>query len=68
MNRKRARHLWLELSRRIYLDNYGTLKGFGKIAKHYRDEYRHTDYSKTGGYKAGWENDIVKQLRDYYNM
>lgn len=68
MNRKRAGHLMLELSRRIYLDYNGTLKGFGKVAQHYRDEYRHTDYSKTGGYKVSWESEIMKKLRELYKM
>ena len=69
MNRKRARHLLLELSRRIYLEQHGTLKGFGNISRHYRDEWRHLDYSVTGGYKNAWNNSpIMKELREHFGM
>lgn len=68
MNRKRARHLVLELARRVYQKENGTLKGFGYIARHYRDEYRHLDYGKTGGYKAAWNHPYMKDLREMYGM
>ena len=68
MTRKKARKLTMELSRRIYLDSHGTLKGFGKVSKLYNDDWRHKDYSVTGGYKKGWNNDIMVQLRQSFGM
>ena len=68
MTRKKARKLMTELSRRIYLENHGTLKGFGKVSKFYNDNWRHIDYSKTGGYKKAWNNDIMVQLRQSFGM
>ena len=68
MTRKRARHLTLELCRRLYLKDHGTLKGFGRIAAHYRDDWRHTDYTTTGGYKKAWNLDIMVQLREILGM
>ena len=68
MNRKRARHLLLEVSRRLYLKEHGNLKGFGKIAKFYNDDWRHTDYKVTGGYKAAWNNEIMVRLRESVGM
>lgn len=68
MNRKRARHLLLELSRRLYLAEHGNLKGFGKVARFYNDDWRHTDYKVTGGYKAAWNSDIMMKLRRSLDM
>lgn len=68
MTRKKARHLNMELCRRLYEREHGTLKGFGIIAKWYSDSWRHTDYSKTGGYKATWNNDVMVQLRKSVGM
>ena len=59
MTRKRARHLMLELSRRIQLVQCGNLKGFGKIARFYDDNWRHIDYKSTGGYKSAWNSEII---------
>lgn len=67
MNRKRARHLFMELARRNYLDYYGSLKGFGKVAKFYRDEWK-PDISIIGSYKSAWEHSTVKEMRSLYNM
>lgn len=67
MNRKRARHLFLELARRNYLEYYGSLKGFGNVAKFYRNEWK-PDITKIGGYKASWEYPVVKELRKHFNM
>lgn len=68
MTRKRARHLLLEMSRRLYLKEHGNLKGFGKIARHYNDRWRHRDYRTTGGYKVSWNSDMMKLLRDMVGM
>ena len=68
MTRKRARHLLLEVSRRAYLKQYGSLKGWGKIAKHYRDDWRHKDYTATGGYKNAWNSEIMTLLRESVGM
>lgn len=68
MTRKKARHLNLELCRRLYLKEHGNLKGFGKIAKFYSDSWRHKDYSKTGGYKAAWNNEVMVTLRKSVEM
>lgn len=68
MSRKRARHLLLELSRRLYLKEHGNLKGFGKIAKFYNDDWRHKDYKTTGGYKKAWNSDLMVQLRATLGM
>lgn len=68
MTRKRARHLLLEMSRRLYMQEHGTLKGFGKVAKHYSDSWRHANYSITGGYKAAWNSEIMVALRKAVDM
>lgn len=68
MKRKRARHLLLEVARRVYLGQHGTLKGFGKVAKFYRDEWRHLDYTATGGYKAAWNCEAMAALRKSVGM
>lgn len=68
MKRKRARGLLLELCRRMYLKEHGTLKGFGKVAKYYRDEWRHKDYRITGGYKKAWNHDYMVTLRKACGM
>ncbi len=68
MSRKRARHLMLELARRIHKNYYGNLKGFGKTARFYSDDWRHLDYKSTGGYKASWNSEIIRQLRDSVGM
>ena len=67
MNRKRARHLFLELARRNYLDYYGSLKGFGKVSKFYRNEWK-PDISIIGSYKSAWEHPAIKEMRMLYNM
>lgn len=68
MTRKRARHLLMEMSRRLYLTDHETLKGFGKISKHYRDDWRHLNYKTTGGYKKAWDSEIMRQLRASVEM
>lgn len=68
MRRKRARGLILELCRRLYLKEHGTLKGFGKVAKHYRDDWRHRDYNLTGGYKKAWNCEQIKFIRKEVGM
>lgn len=68
MTRKKARNLMLEMSRRVYLKEHGTLKGFGSVAKHYRDDWRHLNYKSTGGYKNAWNSELMKLVRDYVGM
>lgn len=68
MNRKKARHLVMEMSRRLYLKEHGDLKGFGKIAKFYNDDWRHTDYNLTGGYKKAWNSPAMTTLREILGM
>ena len=58
----------MELSRRIYLNQNGSLKGFGKIAEFYNDNWRHKDYKSTGGYKNAWNSEIMVQLRKSVGM
>lgn len=68
MNRKKARHLMMEVSRRLYIKEHGNLKGFGKIAKFYNDDWRHKDFKATGGYKKAWNSDVMKLLRETLGM
>ena len=75
MTRKRARHLFLEMARRIYLEQSGTLKGFGKVAKHYSDAWRPVSNNRAldekfqiRSYKDTWENELIKELRKSVNM
>lgn len=68
MTRKKARNLLLEMSRRIYLQQHGSLKGFGEVAKFYRDSWRHKDYKSTGGYKKAWNSEIMVALRKSVGM
>lgn len=68
MNRKKARHLMMEVARRLYIKEHGNLKGFGKIEKFYNDDWRHKDYTVTGGYKKAWNSDIMRLLRESLGM
>ena len=70
MNRKTLRHKFLELSRRIYFDNHKTYKGFGKIAKFYGENWYPVlkEIQNFGGYKACWNSEIIRQLRDSVGM
>ena len=68
MTRRKARHLSIELCRRLYMNEHGNLKGFGKVARHYSDSWRHKDYATTGGYKAAWESEIMVMLRKSVGM
>ena len=68
MTRKKARKLMRELSRRVYLQQHGNLKGFGSVDRFYNDNWRHLDYSSTGGYKSAWNNPILKTLRESVGM
>ena len=65
MTRKRARHLMLELSRRVYLNQKGTLKGFGKMAKLYGDSWRPCDPYLS--YKDVWSVEM-KEFRKMVGM
>lgn len=68
MTRKKARKLTMELSRRLYIMEHGNLKGFGKVSKSYRDGWRHLNYSTTGGYKKGWNSELMVQVRQIVGM
>lgn len=68
MTRKKARRLMIELNRRLYLKQHGTLKGFGAIERFYNDDWRHKDYKSTGGYKAAWNGYYMKVLREMVGM
>ena len=57
----------MEFSRRIYLKHHGNLKGFGKIAKFYRDGWR-PDVRTIGGYKGMWNSDVMLTLRKTIGM
>ena len=72
MTQKKARHLAMELSRRIYLGTHGTLKGFGKISRHYSDRW-HLKFDVLGEYNINsyhdaWNAPIMQQLRKLYGM
>lgn len=67
MTQKHVRKLMLEIARRIYLQEHGTLKGFGKIASYYRSNWK-PDAKKLGGYKAIWENEFMLLLRNNFGM
>lgn len=69
MTRKRARHLLMELARRIYLEKHGTLRGFGKTASFYRDSWKPGEgINRFGGYKGAWENEIIREIRKSCGM
>ena len=70
MSRKRMRHLLLEVSRRLHFEQHKTYEGFGKTAKFYGENWRpvYEEIQKLGGYKAAWNNDVVKQLRNSVGM
>ena len=69
MKRKKMRKLMMELSRRIYLNHYGTLKGFGKVSKFYDDKWR-PDFAKTNdkSYDSIWNCNALVQLRKSVGM
>lgn len=70
MSRKRTRNLFRELARRIYFDQHKTYEGFGGIAKFYGENWRplYEEIQKLGGYKAAWDSDVVKDLRNSVGM
>lgn len=69
MTRKRARHLLMELARRMHLQEHGTLRGFGKTASFYRDSWKPAEgINKFGGYKGAWENEIIREMRKSCGM
>lgn len=70
MNRKTMRHKMLELSRRIYFDNHKTYEGFGKISCFYNGDWhpKYVEIQKFGGYKACWDSDVIRKLRNLVGM
>lgn len=72
MKREKARHMFMEVARRIYENENGNLKGFGKIAKFYRDDWR-PDFKKASeqgmdSYYKMWNSDLMVRLRSSINM
>lgn len=67
MSRKRARHLFLELARKIQVDQKKSLKGFGKTARFYDDNWR-PKVHELGGYKGAWNSEIIQDLRKSVGM
>ena len=57
----------MELSRRMYLQRYGGLKGWGEDAKFYDRNWK-PDINKLGGYKSAWESEIIRELRKSCGM
>lgn len=67
MTRKTARKLCIEMARRIYLNQNGTLKGFGKVERFYDRNWR-PDIRPHGGYKAVWNSELLKDIRQSVGM
>lgn len=70
MTRKKARHLLLEMMRRQYLQEHGTLQGFGKVARFYGRSWR-PDLSGDAlirSYRGAWEWDVMQILRKRVGM
>lgn len=73
MTQKRARHLFLELSRRLYEAHPDDFpNGFGGIAKHYRRAW-HPNWAEANkigiySYRDAWENPTMKALRESVGM
>lgn len=57
----------VEMVRRMYLKEHGTLKGFGKTASFYRGNWR-PNVNGFGGYKASWESKVMQDLRKSVGM
>jgi hypothetical protein len=57
----------MELARRVYLETHGNLKGFGKIARFYRKDWK-PDVAYRGGYKSVWNTLAMKYVRMLYGM
>lgn len=72
MTQKKARHLFLELSRRVYLEHHGTLKGFGKAARYYRRNWHPIWYTaKVYGitsYADAWNSSTMAAIRQTVGM
>ena len=51
MSRKKLRQLVIECTRRAYMNRYGTLSGFGEVARFYNDDFfkgiRREEYWRT---------------------
>lgn len=66
MSRKKARHLYLELSRRI-LTQSDCEKKIGEVLKFYNRNWK-PDLRKFGGYKATWNSEPMLSLRKSVGM
>ena len=55
----------MNLARIMYLEQKGTLKGFGKTAKFYGRNWRPNmeRIQRYGGYKNLWNGDLMRDLR-----
>lgn len=63
----------MEMARRIHLQQHGNLKGFGKTAKFYGDQWRpkfKTDLDKYGvnSYQEIFDNETIKALMKSVGM
>lgn len=69
MTQKKARHLMMELSRRLYIEQKGTLKGFGKVSKFYNDKWspRFGSYG-VYSYDDVWNNETITAIRKSVGM
>lgn len=67
MTRKKMKNLMMEISRRIYLDQHGTLKGWGKTARFYNSDW-YPKVEQFGGYKAAWNSKVMLDLRKSVGM
>lgn len=70
MTNKKARGLYRELCRRIWLDQKGNLDGFGKSCRFYNRNWRPSEETlrEQGGYKGIWESDVMVKLRKSVGM
>lgn len=69
MTQKKARHMMMEVSRRIYMNANGTLKGFGKISRFYNDQWK-PRFGEMGinSYDDAWNMDAMVALRKTVGM
>ncbi len=72
MTRKKARHLFLEMARRMHMNQHGGLQGFGKTASYYGADWR-PDFEVArrwglNSYEDCWNSEAVKQIRKSVGM
>ena len=72
MTRKKMRNNLRELSRRIHLEQHGSLKGWGKIARFYGDQWR-PNWEEAGrwgfkSYSDMWNSKVMTDMRESVGM